>query len=66
MFGKRITLFKLFGFSVRIDASWAIIAMLITWSLGANTFQRQYHGLQPRVYWIMGVVGAVGLFASIV
>jgi len=33
MFGKRITLFKLFGFEVRIDFSWFILGLLITWSL---------------------------------
>ena len=32
MFGRRITLFKLLGFEVRIDASWLVIAALITWS----------------------------------
>jgi hypothetical protein len=29
MFGKRIDLFKLFGFEVRIDLSWVILAILI-------------------------------------
>ena len=30
MFGKRVTLFKLFGFSVHLDASWVFIALLVT------------------------------------
>ncbi|MBI5117513.1 site-2 protease family protein [Candidatus Poribacteria bacterium] len=66
MFGRRITLFKLFGFSVRIDISWIVIAILITWSLASGFFPTRYKGLHPTVYWLMGAVGAVGLFASIV
>ncbi|MFA4903919.1 MAG: site-2 protease family protein [Desulfobaccales bacterium] len=66
MFGKRIKLFKLLGFEVNIDLSWTIIAVLITWSLAAGLFPYLYPGLERETYWIMGVVGALGLFASIV
>lgn len=66
MFGKRITLFKLFGFSVRIDISWIIIAALITWSLAANAFPHFYENLSTQTYWLMGIVGALGLFVSII
>jgi Zn-dependent protease/CBS domain-containing protein len=66
MFGKRITLFKLFGFEVRLDMSWIIIAILITWSLGSGFFPYRYPGFSKLSYWLMGAVGAVGLFFSIV
>jgi len=66
MFGKRITLFKLFGFSVRIDISWIIIAILITWSLALGLFPQYYKDLSKATYWLMGAIGALGLFASIV
>lgn len=66
MFGRRITLFKLLGFEVRIDASWLVIAALITWSLAVGMFPYQYPGLAASVYWWMGVVGALALFGSIV
>lgn len=66
MFGKRITLFKLFGFSVHVDLSWIIIALLVTWSLAVGLFPFEYRGLSPGTYWIMGIVGALGLFGSIV
>ncbi len=66
MFGKRITLFKLLGFSVRIDASWVIIAMLITWSLAQSLFPYYYKDLPKATYWWMGIAGALGLFASII
>jgi Zn-dependent protease/predicted transcriptional regulator len=66
MFGRRITLFKLFGFAVRVDASWLIIAVLITWSLAVGYFPQKYPGLAAPDYWWMGVASALGLFASIV
>jgi Zn-dependent protease/CBS domain-containing protein len=66
MFGRRIKLFKLFGFEVRIDLSWLIIAALVTWSLADGLFPYLYPGLDTETYWIMGLVGALGLFVSIV
>lgn len=66
MFGKRIDLFKLLGFQVRIDFSWIIIAVLIAWSLSTGLFPLQYKGLSTRTYWIMGIIGALGLFLSII
>jgi Zn-dependent protease/CBS domain-containing protein len=66
MFGKRIKLFKLLGFQVNIDLSWIIIAVLVTWSLAAGLFPYLYPGLERETYWYMGVVGALGLFISIV
>ena len=66
MFGRRITLFKIFGFAVRLDASWIVIAFLVTWSLAAAIFPRAYPYLPRAEYWWMGLAGAFGLFASIV
>ncbi len=66
MFGKRITLFKLLGFSVRIDVSWLVIALLVTWSLAAGVFPYYYENLSTATYWLMGAFGAIGLFASII
>jgi len=66
MFGKRITLFKLFGFEVRVDLSWLIIAFLIVWSLSRGFFPYQHKDLSSSTYLWMGIVGALGLFVSIV
>jgi len=65
MFGRPITLFRLFGFDVKIDLSWLIIATLITWSLASSVFPSYFAGLVPATYWVMGVVGALGLFLSV-
>lgn len=66
MFGKGIKLFKLLGFEVRIDLSWLVLAVLITWSLAQGLFPVYYKNFSPATYWWMGVAGAIGLFLSIV
>ena len=66
MFGKRIDLFALFGFEIRIDLSWVVLAILVAWSLSAGLFPFRYEGLPSHMYWIMGIVGAIGLFFSII
>jgi len=66
MFGKRIKLFKLLGFEVRVDWSWIIIAILIAWSLSKGLFPSYYKNLSTQTYWWMGIIGAAGLFLSII
>jgi Zn-dependent protease/CBS domain-containing protein len=66
MFGRGIRLFKLFGFEVKLDWSWLIIAVLLTWSLARGVFPSHYLGLSRAAYWWMGAVGALGFFVSIV
>jgi len=66
MFGRGVTLFKMLGFEIRVDASWLIIATLIVWSLAVGVFPYQVPGLPIGTYWWMGIFGALGLFASIV
>jgi Zn-dependent protease/predicted transcriptional regulator len=65
VFGKRITLFRLLGFEVRVDVSWLILAALITWSLAVGVFPYYNEGLARATYWWMGVIGAAGMFFSI-
>lgn len=66
MFGKSFELFKLFGFSVKVDLSWLVIAVLVTWSLADGVFAVQYPALSVQTRWAMGAAGAVALFACIV
>jgi len=66
MFGKRLTVFKLLGFTVRLDLSWFFILILITWSLASGFFPQAYKGQSTFTYLLMGIAGALGLFASIV
>jgi Zn-dependent protease/predicted transcriptional regulator len=66
MFGRRITLFRLLGFEVKLDLSWFLLAALITWSLARSLFPVSVPDQPGAVYWAMGFVGALGLFASVV
>ncbi len=66
MFGKKIKLFKIFGFEVGIDWSWIILAILIAWSLSVGFFPFRFKNLSTETYWLMGIVGALGLFFSII
>lgn len=66
MTGRHITLFRLFGISVRVDISWLLIAVLITWTLAAGYFPMVLPDLTAVTYWWMGVAGLIGLAFSIV
>ncbi|HNY66072.1 MAG TPA: site-2 protease family protein [Deltaproteobacteria bacterium] len=66
MFGKRFKIFDLFGFAVYIDLSWVLIAVLVSWSLAQGYFPYFHKGLTQETYWIMGILGALGLFLSII
>lgn len=66
MFGKGIRLFELSGFAVEIDLSWLLIFAFITWSLAVGYFPAFFPGQTTGMYWWMGFVGGLGLFASIV
>ncbi len=66
MFGQRIKIFSLLGFEVRVDLSWIVLAVLVTWSLARGVFPDYFDNLLERTYWIMGAAGALGLFLSII
>lgn len=66
MLGRKYKLFSLMGFEVGVDASWIILAILVAWSLSTGLFPVQYKNYSTTVYWLMGVLGAVGLFLSII
>jgi Zn-dependent protease/CBS domain-containing protein len=66
MFERKVKLFKLLGFEVGLDPSWIILAILIAWSLSTGYFPFEIEGLSTKTYWIMGIIGTLGLFASII
>lgn len=65
MFGRRIRLGSLLGFEIRFDLTWLIVVGLIVWSLSAGYFPLTYADLPAMTYFWMGLLGAAGLFASI-
>ncbi len=66
MLKRKLALFKLLGFTVSIDVSWGIILFLVVWSLSKGFFPSYFPGLSLQTYWWMGVMGAIGLFVSII
>jgi Zn-dependent protease len=66
IFKYRLRLFSLFGFDVWIDASWLLLAALITWTLAAAVFPRITPNLSPVSYWWMAAAATIGLLFSIV
>ncbi len=66
MFKNKITLFRLLGFSVSVDASWVIILFLVVWSLARGVFPSYYPDLDAPGYWLMALLGAVGFFICII
>ncbi len=69
MFTYTITLFRVAGIPVRLDASWFLIAIVLTWSMASQfAFEypaQQHPELTAAAHWTMGGVVAVGLFVCI-
>jgi Zn-dependent protease/predicted transcriptional regulator len=66
MFTRSFPLFRLFGFQIKADLTWTILAILITWTLATGFFPQQMPGLKPYIYWALAVEGALGVFLSII
>lgn len=66
MFGHSVKLFDLFGFEIKIDASWLLIAALIVWSLSSGYFPQVLPDLTTTAYLALSVVAMLGLFASLI
>jgi Zn-dependent protease/predicted transcriptional regulator len=66
VFKYKLTLFKLLGFKIEVDASWLLLASLITWTLATGYFPANAKGLAPQHYWTMGLLGMLGLFLSLI
>jgi len=62
----RAASFSLLGVSIRLDASWILLALLIAWSLASGVFPSLYAGLPQSSYWAMAAVTVVGVAASII
>ena len=63
---SHLELFRLAGIPIRLHVSWLAIAALVVWTLAASAFPAEAPGLSAPTYWLMAVVGAAGLFSSIV
>ena len=66
MFGHSVKLFDLFGFEIKVDASWLLIAALIVWSLASGYLLQVLPGLGQGAYVMLAVAAMLGLFGSLI
>jgi Zn-dependent protease len=62
----RIRLFTTMGIPVFVHVSWLLIAALITWSLATGLFVSELPDVARETRWLLGALGSIGLFVSIV
>jgi len=65
MFNRRLQLITISGIKICIDLSWLLIAFLLSWTLATDYFPRADPSFSPTTYWIMGILGMLGLFTCI-
>jgi Zn-dependent protease/predicted transcriptional regulator len=56
---------RIAGIRIDINYSWLIILVLLTVSLATSWFPATIHGLSTATYWIIGLIAALLLFASV-
>jgi Zn-dependent protease/CBS domain-containing protein len=66
MFSNAVRLFDIFGFQIRVDPSWLVIAALIVWSLASGYFPAEVPGLHGGDYLAVALAAMLGLFASLI
>lgn len=66
MFGLSVKVLRIAGIDIKIDISWAIIAIFIAWALAQGVFPQLYEGLTAFAYWWMAICAVVGLALSII
>ncbi len=66
MFKNAVDLFEIFGFRIRVDPSWLIIAALIVWSLSTSYFPVELPGLNRFDYIGISIIAMLGLFVSLI
>jgi len=66
MFKNAVQLFEIFGFKLKVDPSWLLIAALIVWSLSTSYFPEALPDQTSRFYTVLGIVAMLGMFASLI
>jgi Zn-dependent protease len=65
MFKTRISLGKIFGIPVRIDISWLIIVIWVTWSFAGGYFLQRYPDWSGGLRWTVGIFSSLLFFGSV-
>jgi Zn-dependent protease/CBS domain-containing protein len=66
MFKNAVQLFEIFGFKLKVDPSWLLIATLIVWSLSTSYFPEVVSGQTATLYTVLGIIAMLGMFASLI
>ena len=62
---QNVPLGRILGIPIGLDYSWFLIFALLTWMLGGSYYPAEFKNWPPLLYWFMGGVTAVMLFASV-
>lgn len=60
-----VPLGRILGISIGLDFSWFVVFALLTWMLASSYYPGEFQGWSPLLYWFMGAVTAILLFASV-
>jgi Zn-dependent protease len=60
-----VTIARVGGIPIRVDPTWLIAFLVVTWSLGQGLFPAEHPGWSPATYWVAGATGALLLFGSV-
>ncbi|KIT14318.1 site-2 protease family protein [Jannaschia aquimarina] len=66
MWGRSISLGKIAGIDLRLDASWFLVAALLTWSLAAGYFPGLVPDQTPLRLFSAALIAMFGLFGSLI
>jgi Zn-dependent protease/CBS domain-containing protein len=66
MFKNAVQLFEIFGFKLKVDPSWLLIAALIVWSLSTSYFPQTLPDRSASLYTALGIIAMLGMFASLI
>jgi Zn-dependent protease len=60
-----ISIGRIFGIPIGLDASWFLILVLITWTLAVSYYPAEFKNWPVAVYWIVGAATTILFFASV-
>lgn len=65
MFGKGLSVGKLFGITIGVDPTWLIIFVLITWNLAFGLFPQIQPGWSQPLVWAVSIAASLLFFGSV-
>jgi Zn-dependent protease/CBS domain-containing protein len=63
--GNSIRIGRIFGVQIGLHPSWFVIALIVTYTLGAGELPNLYRGWSEWLYWVIGAVISLFFFGSV-